>query len=223
MDGDLGDLAEFGKKRNTDFDFPPPLNVGGKWWLQTLKMLMSKRKTKQDLTVILEHFLSIIIEKRGAIQRVFLAGAFEEKCPTLTGDSFFIRVRSIFWSFVQQLELRKFKTLENSEPRPKQKKQNRRPEPRKIPKIDPLWLSWCFSLSFFGTRRLFIVENFWIVPKGTPFNCFDNFATEWMLQNPEGSRFSHFSVLWHCSKISFFDFSPNYFYCPFDNFKNLEI
>ena len=24
-----GDLAEFGKKRNTDYDFPPPLYVGG--------------------------------------------------------------------------------------------------------------------------------------------------------------------------------------------------
>ena len=29
--GDRGDLAEFGKKkRNTDYDFPPPLYVGGK-------------------------------------------------------------------------------------------------------------------------------------------------------------------------------------------------
>ena len=26
----IGDLAEFGKKRNTDYDLPPPLNVGGK-------------------------------------------------------------------------------------------------------------------------------------------------------------------------------------------------
>ena len=25
-----GHLAEFGKKRNTDYDFPPPLYVGGK-------------------------------------------------------------------------------------------------------------------------------------------------------------------------------------------------
>ena len=32
MDGDCGDLAGIGKKRNTDydFDFPPPLYVGGK-------------------------------------------------------------------------------------------------------------------------------------------------------------------------------------------------
>ena len=30
MDGDRGDLAELGKKRNTDYDFPPPLYVGGK-------------------------------------------------------------------------------------------------------------------------------------------------------------------------------------------------
>ena len=32
VDGDRhdGDLAEFGKKRNTDYDFPPPLCVGGK-------------------------------------------------------------------------------------------------------------------------------------------------------------------------------------------------
>ena len=28
--GDRGDLAEFGKKRNTDHGFPPPLYVGGK-------------------------------------------------------------------------------------------------------------------------------------------------------------------------------------------------
>ena len=28
--GDCGDLAEFGKKRNTDHDFSPPLYVGGK-------------------------------------------------------------------------------------------------------------------------------------------------------------------------------------------------
>ena len=27
---ELGDLAGFGKKRNTDDDFPPPLYVGGK-------------------------------------------------------------------------------------------------------------------------------------------------------------------------------------------------
>ena len=26
----LGDLAEFEKKRNTDYDFPTPLDVGGK-------------------------------------------------------------------------------------------------------------------------------------------------------------------------------------------------
>ena len=35
MDGDChdlngGDLAEIGKKRNTDYDFPPPFYVGGK-------------------------------------------------------------------------------------------------------------------------------------------------------------------------------------------------
>ena len=30
VDGDLGHLAEFGKKRHTDYDFPPPLYVGGK-------------------------------------------------------------------------------------------------------------------------------------------------------------------------------------------------
>ena len=28
--GDRGNLAEFGKKRNTDHDIPPPLYVGGK-------------------------------------------------------------------------------------------------------------------------------------------------------------------------------------------------
>ena len=27
---DGGDIAEFGKKRNTDYDFPPPLYVGEK-------------------------------------------------------------------------------------------------------------------------------------------------------------------------------------------------
>ena len=27
----LGDLAKFGKKRNTDYDFPPPLYVGEKY------------------------------------------------------------------------------------------------------------------------------------------------------------------------------------------------
>ena len=26
-----GDLVEFGKKRNTDYDFPPSLYVGGKY------------------------------------------------------------------------------------------------------------------------------------------------------------------------------------------------
>ena len=30
VDGDRGDLVEFGKKRNTDYDFPPPFYVGGK-------------------------------------------------------------------------------------------------------------------------------------------------------------------------------------------------
>ena len=30
VDGDRGDLAEFGKKGNTDHDFPPPLYLGGK-------------------------------------------------------------------------------------------------------------------------------------------------------------------------------------------------
>ena len=28
MDGDCGDLAEFGKKRNTDYDSPPSYGVG---------------------------------------------------------------------------------------------------------------------------------------------------------------------------------------------------
>ena len=30
MVGDRGDLADFGKKRNIDYDFPPPLYVGGR-------------------------------------------------------------------------------------------------------------------------------------------------------------------------------------------------
>ena len=30
MYGERGDLAEFGKKRNVDYDFPPLLYVGGK-------------------------------------------------------------------------------------------------------------------------------------------------------------------------------------------------
>ena len=68
----------------------------------------------------------------------FLVGAFEEKCSTLTVGSFFIRVRSFFCSFVQQIQLRRFKTLETSEPCPKQQKQNRPPEPRKHTNDRPL-------------------------------------------------------------------------------------
>ena len=31
MDGGRGDLAEFGEKRNTYYDFPPPLYVDNKY------------------------------------------------------------------------------------------------------------------------------------------------------------------------------------------------
>ena len=30
VDGGRGDMAEFGKIRKADYDFPPPLYVGGK-------------------------------------------------------------------------------------------------------------------------------------------------------------------------------------------------
>ena len=61
---------------------------------------------------------------------MFLVGAFEGKCPTLTVGGFCRRVRSTFCSIVvQQFDLWKFKTLETSEFRPKQKETNPTPEP----------------------------------------------------------------------------------------------
>ena len=53
---------------------------------------------------------------------VFLVGAFEEKCRNLTVGSFLYGQGPHYSSFVQQFDLRMFKTPETREPRPKQTK-----------------------------------------------------------------------------------------------------
>ena len=49
---------------------------------------------------------------------------------------------------------------------------------------------------FFGIARLFSKK---IVPKGSRFQVFSSFATEWMLKNPKGSPFQFF---WHFDTFS---------------------
>ena len=87
-----------------------------------------------------------------------------------------------------------------------------------ILKIPFLAILVFFTSIFFGTMRLFI-ENFWIAPK-CPLSFVSIFCNRLEGKNLIGPSF-HFSALWHCSKISFFDFSdffsvskglPSFFY-----------
>ena len=94
-------------------------------------------------------------------------------CPTLIVGSFLDAYGPLLCSFVQQLELRRFKTLEPQKPvQNEKKKQNRRPEPRKHTKDAPFDHFGVFHLDFFRDYETFF-ENFWIAPKGAPFICFD--------------------------------------------------
>ena len=113
-------------------------------------------------------------------------------CSTLTVGSCFRRVRSTFCSFVQQLELRKFKTSVPG--------QNKKERPETFFRHYATFLDYtegspfiCFdilqqngcqkipkgpSFTFFGTVTLFknlilkFFENFSKSPKGPPFNFF---------------------------------------------------
>ena len=130
--------------------------------------------------------------------------------------------------------------LETSEPRPKQ---NRRPEPRKHIE-DPYLSILVFLTRVFLALWNFFLKIFWLNQGALP-SIFWNFATEWVLKNPEGSPLLHFLALWHCSKFSgFFEnflMSPkctpfNFFHIlqqtgvskspkgpPFHNFENFAL
>ena len=100
--------------------------------------------------------------------------------------SFLDAYAPLFCSFVQQIEVRILKTYSNRQNFVQNKKQNRRPEPRKHTR-DTLWLSWCFSFRFFRHYETFF-ENFWTAPKGPP-SIFWCFPTELTFKNPKLSPF----------------------------------
>ena len=83
-------------------------------------------------------------------------------------------------------------TTQTSEARPKrkEKKQNRRPQPRKHTK-DPT-----LAPLFFGTMRLFL--KFFGLHQRVPLHLFRYFATQWMSKNRKGSPFYIFR---HCDTV----------------------
>ena len=99
--------------------------------------------------------------------------------------------------------------LETPEPRPKQNIDVQNLE--NILRI-PLW---CFSLEFFGLHQRVSIL----------FCLLRYFATQWMSKNPKGSPLLHFSALWHCSKISFWNFFRKFLISqgsPFNYFRILK-
>ena len=122
-------------------------------------------------------------------------------CPTRTVSSFsFFITRSVHFSvlcsFVQQLELRQFKTLETPEPGQNKKK---RPETRKHTKdlLSSLKL-------FFGTVRLF--QKFFGLHQRVPPSFVSIFCNRMDVKK----SLLHFWALRHCSKISFQKFFPKF-------------
>ena len=103
----------------------------------------------------------------------FLVGAFEEKCPTLTVGSFLDAYAPLFCSFVQQIDVRILKTYSNRQNFVQNKKQNRRPEPRKHTKESPFDYLGVFHLDFSALWDFF--RKFLDSTKGSPFNFFDVF------------------------------------------------
>ena len=94
------------------------------------------------------------------------------------------------------------KIPEMSEPRLKQKKQNRRPQPRKHTKGPPYYLG-VFNLHyFFGTMRLFF-RKFFYYTKETPFNCFNNLQQDRCQKIPKRPPFYIFR---HCDTVQKFHF-----------------
>ena len=90
-------------------------------------------------------------------------------CPTITVGSFFRHERSTFLFICSTTSNRN--NFKPQQPQPqkrvqKEKKQNRRPQPRKHTKDHTL------APLFFGTVQLFF-EVFWIAPEGSPFICFN--------------------------------------------------
>ena len=118
---------------------------------------------------------------------------------------FFSRVRSTFCLFVQQLELRKFKTLETSDPGQHQKKQHRRPETRKHTKDPPVGFLGVFSLRSFSA-----LCDFFGLHQRVPFICFDLLQQNGCQKVPNGHFFYIFrncdTVQKSHSKISPFNF-----------------
>ena len=137
---------------------------------------------------------------------LFLVGAFEKKCRTLTAGSFFKHVRSTFlficsttttWTTdVQNI-------LKTSEPNPEQT--NRRPELRKHTKDPPL--PWCFHLGIFRHNATLFRKFFWLHYR-VPFQ-FGN------RMNVEQTHRVTSIIFWHfdCSNSQFLFFFPKFFWC----------
>ena len=109
---------------------------------------------------------------------------FEWKmCPTLTVGSIFTRVRSTFCSFVQQLELRKFKILE-----PQKRVQNENKNKKDIQNLEntlgsPFFSTLCDFFNCFGFHQR------------VPLQLFRYFATQWISKNPIVSPFTYFGAV----------------------------
>ena len=104
-------------------------------------------------------------------------------CPTLTVGSIFTRVRSTFCSFVQQLELRKFKILE-----PQKRVQNENKNKKDIQNLEntlgsPFFSTLCDFFNCFGFHQRVSLQ------------LFRYFATQWMSKNPIVSPFTYFGAV----------------------------
>ena len=137
-------------------------------------------------------------------------------CPTLTVGSIFRHEMSTFLFICSTTSnLNNFKpqqlqtsTTPASEARPKrkEKKQNRRPEPRKHtknPHIAPLFF-----------RHYEIFETFWIAPKGPPLICFNILQHNGCQKIAKGPPFTFFGTVTLFKNLILKIFLGNFFMSP---------
>ena len=150
-----------------------------------------KNTSFQSLDKIFLIFIASLI-----LIRVFLASAFQEKCPTLQ-IVLFRHVRSPFLFIFSTWTMDVQNILKTSEPR---LNQNRRQKPLKHTKDPPLAILVLLTSIFFDTTRHFS-KKFWLHQK-VPLHFFDLLQQNGCLNIPNSPP-STFPALWQCSKFSF--------------------
>ena len=175
-------------------------------WVKTFQFLL--QVVEQDEGTIIVRVSNVVFIRR-----------FWRKVPDFYSGCFFRRVTStllFICSTTWTTEVQNTRNLRTTS----RTKKGRRWEPRKHTKDPPLAFFGVFQkhlgvfdLDFFRHNETFF-KNFWIAPKSSPFNCFDNLQPNGCLKISKDSASTFFGTVTLFKNLIFWFFFENFLMSP---------